>query len=257
MTNRKTEILHHLYTFRFLSRKQIQILLHHKHFNRVIVWLNEMTDSGLLRKYYNPQKVTEPAIYSLGLKGRNYLKNHGNDSINPKVLDRVWREPKLSIEFRERCMLIADIYLSLKEQCDSNKATLHFYTKTQLKEMEYLIIPHPDAYIAIEESEGHINRYFLDIFDAMPPRMLLRKRTKQYLEYFEAETWQAQTDKPFPKIIFISPDQKSYNYLQAFIKRCLERAEEPTFYLGLKSTLSVNGLNSTTLTRVLSFQDTE
>ena len=33
--------------------------------------------------------------------------------------------------------------------------------------------------------------------------MLLRKRTKQYLEYFEAETWQDQTDKPFPKIILL------------------------------------------------------
>lgn len=250
MTNRKTEIIYHLYTFRFLSRKQIQILLNHKHFNRVIVWLNEMTESGLIRKYYNPKKVTEPTIYSLALKGRKYLKNNGNNSINIKVLDRVWREPKLSIEFREHCMFIADSYLSLKKQCDSNNATLHFYTKTQLKEMENLIVPHPDAYIAIEESGGHINRYFLDIFDAMPPRMLLRKRAKQYLEYFEEETWQDHTDKPFPKIIFITPDQKSYNYLTKFIKSCIENADEPNFYIGMKKEVSETGLSTKTLNKV-------
>jgi len=250
MTNRKTEILYHLYTFRFLSRNQIQILLNHKHFNRVIVWLNEMTSSGLIRRYYNSKKVTEPALYSLGLKGRRYLKNNGNNSINAKVLDRVWREPKLSIEFREHCIFIADIYLSLKKQCGSNNVTLHFYTKTQLKEMENLVFPHPDAYIAIEELDGQINRYFLDIFDAMPPRMFLRKRTKQYLEYFEEETWQDQTDKPFPKIIFITPDQKAYNYLRKFIKTCLEDADEPSFYIGIKSEISENGLSKKVLNKV-------
>lgn len=249
MTKRKTEILYHLYTFRFLTRIQIQTLLGHKHFNRVIVWLNEMTDSGLIRKYYDPKKVTEPAIYSLGLKGRKYLKTNG-ENINTKVLDRVWREPKLSTEFKEHSLFIADCYLSLNAQSDENQATLHFYTKTNLQGMQDLLLPHPDAYIAIEESNGVIKRYFLDIFGSMPPRMLLRKRTKQYLDYFEDEIWQDDTDKPFPKIIFITPDQKSYKYLSKFIKSCIEDEEEPSFFIGTKDNIKKNGFSSKTLEKV-------
>lgn len=251
MTKRKSEILYHLYTFRFLTRKQIQELLGHKHFNRIIVWLNEMTESGLVRKYYDPKKVTVPAIYSLGLKGRKYLKDNGNDSINIDVLDRVWREPKLSAEFREHCLFIVDYYISLKKLCDKNKTVLHFYTKTQLKGMEGLILPHPDAYIAIEESSSEIKRYFLDIFDTMPPRILLRKRTKQYLDYYEEETWQSQTNKPFPKIIMITPDERSFNYLQKFIQSFIGDYDEPIFYIGLKNVVSEKGLSSEALSRVL------
>ncbi|MBI4130230.1 hypothetical protein HY468_02865 [Candidatus Roizmanbacteria bacterium] len=44
--------------------------------DRVIVWFNEMTEEGYIRRYYDPKKVTVPAIYSLGLKGRKYLKNN-------------------------------------------------------------------------------------------------------------------------------------------------------------------------------------
>ena len=43
LKQRQTEILHLLYTYRFLTRTQIQTFLHHKQFNRIIIWLNELT----------------------------------------------------------------------------------------------------------------------------------------------------------------------------------------------------------------------
>src|SRR3990172_7174663 len=74
MTSRHTEILRFLYQFRFLSRNQLQTLLNHKHYNRIIVWLNELTENGYIRRYYDKKRVTVPAIYLLGNKGRKYLK---------------------------------------------------------------------------------------------------------------------------------------------------------------------------------------
>jgi hypothetical protein len=250
MTKRTDEILNHLYTFRFLTRNQIQTLLEHKHFNRIITWLNELTKSGYIRKYYNPKTITIPAIYSLGLNGRKYLKGKKLDEINEKLLDRVWREHTLSSQFQEHCIFLADCYLSLLQTSNLNQSKLHFYTKTGLHGMKYLILPHPDAYIAIEKGD-QIQRYFLDIFDEMPPRMLLRKRVKQYIEYFEDEIWQEQTGKPFPKVILICPDEKSKNYLHRFIQSVLEDVEGVEFYLSTRKMVKEKGLSRETLKRVL------
>jgi len=49
----------------------------------------------------------------------------------------------------------------------------------------YLILSEPDAYFTLEDPTGVIKRYFLDIFDDLTPRMILRKRIKQYFSYFE------------------------------------------------------------------------
>lgn len=250
MTTRTDEILHHLYTFRFLTRNQLQTLLGHKHFNRIIIWLNELSNTGYIRKYYNPKTVTVPAIYSLGLKGRTYLKQKQLPEIDIAQLDRVWREPNLSKQFRDHCFFLADCYLSLLELSKTSNAKLHFYTKTKLHGMQYLILPHPDAYIAIEEASGEIQRYFMDILDEMPPRMLLRKRVKQYIEYFEDEIWQEQTGKAFPKIILICPDERSKNYLHRFIQSVLEDIEEMEFYLSTRELVKEKGLNRNILMKV-------
>ena len=120
MTKRKEEILNYLYIFRFLSRIQTQTLLGHKYPNRIIIWLNELTKDGYVRRYYDSKKVTISAIYSLGLKGRKYLKENKTEEINEELLNRVWRENKLSIQFREHCLFIADCYLSLLKSCEEN-----------------------------------------------------------------------------------------------------------------------------------------
>jgi protein involved in plasmid replication-relaxation len=250
MTIRKDEILNYLYTFRFLTRNQIQALLNHKHFNRVIIWLNQLSKQGHLFRYYDPKAVTVPAIYSLGLKARAYLKQTKSKEINQHLLDRVWRERSLSIQFRQHCIFIADCYLSLLKQCKQNNSKLHFYTKTQLYGMRYLVLPHPDAYIAIEEPDGQIHRYFLDVFNDTPPRMILRKRVKQYLEYFEEEIWQDKTGHPFPKIILITPDARSKNYLERIIKATLEDEPELEIYLGSREMVREKGLDKEALRKI-------
>ena len=55
---RQKEILYTLYRFRFLNRIHIQRLLHHKQFNRIIAWLNNLTTTGYIKRYYNPKLVT-------------------------------------------------------------------------------------------------------------------------------------------------------------------------------------------------------
>ncbi len=243
MNTQQDHILLHLYKFRFLNRNHIQQLLNHKQFNRIIIWLDQLTASEHIRRYYNPKTVTLPAVYSLGLKGRKYLKDNPElKQIKLTVLDRVWREHTLSNQFREHCLFIADCYLSLVKLVKTTGAKLHFYTKTDLLGLKYLILPHPDAYFSIEEPNGNKKSYFLDVFDELPARMVIRKRIRQYFQYFENAYWQDHNKNAFPAIILACPDTRSYNYTNLQIQKQLEQSPELSFYLSLRSDIKSKGL---------------
>lgn len=252
MTTQHQQILRYLYQFRFLSRTHIQSLLTHKYPNRIIIWLNELTEQNYIRRYYDKSKVTIPAIYSLGLKGRKYLKqNAKTEKIKPSLLDRIWREPTLSNQFRQHCLFVADIYLSLVKLTQSTKATLHFYAKTDLFGLKYLILPNPDAYFSIEETTGLKKSYFLDMIDELPARMVLRKRIRQYFEYFDNNYWQDHNNSPFPSIIFVCPDNRSSNYLHTQIQKKLDSEPEIVFYLTTKDIIQKSGFCRETLQKVI------
>lgn len=253
LTKRHIEILTYLYRFRFLNRVQIQKLSGHKHFNRIIIWLNQLTTHGYIRKYYNPKIITIAATYSLGTKGRKCLLEKSKEKesqIQRGLLNRIWREHTLSDQFRTHCLFLAGIYLSLVELVKKTDASLYFYTKTDLYRHDYLLNPHPDAYIAIKEKNGKTKRYFLDIFDPLPPRMILRRRVKQYVDYFDENDWQEATGHPFPYIILISPDERSKRYLKRYVQTVLEYASDIEFYLSTWEEISAKGLRRDVLEKV-------
>ena len=145
LTNKQIEILILIYRFRFLNRVQIQKLLNHKKYNRIIVWLNELTENKYLNRYTPVRFKNVSSIYSLGTESREYFKNNKNDSIQVELLSRVWKERQYSIKFRNHCTLLADTYISLLLLVKQTNAKLHFHTKTDLSKMKYLVQPEPDA----------------------------------------------------------------------------------------------------------------
>jgi len=250
ITKKQLEILTLLYRFRFLNRLQIQKLLHHQYLNRVTIWLNQLTNTNYIRRYYNPKTVTIPAIYSLGLNGKKYLKQSDLKGINKTLLDRVWREKNLSDQFKQHCLLVADIYLSLVTLTEKNKSILNFRTKTELSNIKDLISPNPDAYFSLTKSNGNKKRYFLDIFNDWPPRMYLRKRVNQYLEFYQTNIWQDHQTDPFPQIILVCPEDRAKRYLNRYIKKKLEYESEPQFYLSTSDQIKTKGLVKEVLEKV-------
>ena len=129
---RQKEIIHDIYRYRFLNRIHIQRFLHHKKFNRIITWLNLLTTSGYLKRYYNPKLVTKPAFYSLGPQGRIYLRESREfPDVKQSLLDRIWQEYKASGQFKQRCMTIAEYVFSPSEFW-SKKRTQHSFLKLKL-----------------------------------------------------------------------------------------------------------------------------
>lgn len=251
------EILTLLYRFRFLTGKQIQNLIGHKHYGKVAIWLNELTKADYTRHYYNKKNVIIPAIYSIGLNGRSYLKKNRKElNINIALLNRIWREQTLSDQFRFHCLIIADIYLSLKNLTDTTGTILRFFTKSDLYEIDQLITPHPDIFFSIQEKSGLKKYYFLDVFNYFTNQRKFQKRIEQYYDYYDDETWQDNTvDCPFPEIIFVCSDKKSYGYLNWYLPKIISENDTLDFYLTTKEIIKIEGLTKNSLKKVIAKDD--
>ena len=243
ITNKQTEILSLLLKFRFLTRKQIQAMLGHKHPGRIFAWLNELKNHDYLCYYYEKNFDNNPALYSLGKNGRKYLKKEKDIG---KKADKIRKEKKYSERFKSNCIFIADIYLSLLRL---KGAKIHFYTKADLSGVKHIISPNPDAYFAVENKDS-IKRYFLEVFNDNLRTNILRYRVKTYMSYYESDEWQDYTNKPFPEIILICPSTKLKNHLYYYIREKLDEDDYPNFYLTAKESVLSKGLTRETLEKI-------
>lgn len=228
-------------------------MLNHKYRSRVINWLNKLTEEEYITKYWDKQLAAKPAVYSLSPKGREYLWWSDDKRLNDEefvlpFLDRVWRDKKLSQQFREHCLLIADIHLDLMESAKEWKAKLQFNVKTDLYYKSHFIKPAPDAYIILEYDKKETAYYLLEIFDDIPP-VAIRKRVKEYLEYWDDDKWQDHYEEPFPKIIFVCPSKRIKGHL--YYKILKQRwGDEPIIYLTTKDAVKSQGLSGKILEKV-------
>lgn len=251
MNKRAKEILIYLYRFRFLTRFQIQSLTCQKYYSRVVIRLDDLLKKNFIKRFYNPNLVNSPAVYSLDNQGRKYLiDNCESLKLNKTALDKVWRISKLTSQFRNHCLTLADCYIALKDTITKLGSTLHFYTKNDLQNIKYLIIPHPDAYFFIQELSGIKKYYFLDIFDFYTNNLKLKKRIQNYLDYFDDNCWQDQTGCSFPEVIFVTCDDRSYSYLNWYLPKVLEDNDDINFFLISKQQIKINGFNKESLKKM-------
>ncbi len=247
LKDRQLEILMLLYRFRFLNRPQIQKLLNHKNHTLVINWLNELVKTKHIVSEFKRQLGNVPSVYFLGTNGRKELMKKSD--IKHKLLKRVYQEKKASSSFKNHCMAVADIYLSLLTLVKKNNAKLSFYTTVDLTDMKYLVLPHPDVFFSIQQKEL-TKRYFLDVFNLQASEKWLYKRVKQYFKYYEEQYWQDHNKNQFPEIIFVCFDEKTKKNLIKNIKKGLEEEENLLFSLIMVEEIKKKGISKQTLERV-------
>lgn len=240
---KQQEILINLIRFRYLTRPQIQRLLNHKTWKRIIIWLNELTENLYIFRFYDKAIAGKPSIYCLDKKSIPFLREQGFDE---HLIKKVYEEKKRTQIFRDHNILIADIYLSLLQLTNQTHAKVTFYTKSDLYGIYYLILPHPDCYFVIKEQSGKSKYYFLDVFD---DRSFLYKRMYQYLAYYENHYWQTKTKKQFPDILFVCPDERAKKSIIRFMQRNLP-SDSPSFYLTTQQEIQTQGINKNVLLKV-------
>lgn len=231
LKQRHTDILLLLYRFRFLTRLHIQALLNHKNHRKIIQWLNELSELGYLDKR-EQASVIDPGVYSLSKLSRKYLKD-SKFIKHPAQLDRVWREGSYTRAFQDKCVLIADIYLSLLQ----TGGALRFWTKADLYGLEGLIKPAPDAYFIYKAK-----RYFFDAFTVAPGKVL-RGRVDRYADYFAGGEWQETAKVEFPDVIILCPSRPSAKSLSRYIRE--DYSDEPDLHFFVSSDRSLVSLKKT------------
>ena len=250
------EIIILIYRFRYLNRPQIQKLLNHKSRSSTLDPLNYLSEQKYLKQYYNPKFPDEPSYYSLGTVGRKYLIKFQNElsDINISVLDRVWREGTYTPAFKNHMMFLGFVYISLIElvkNTDNGQGKLRFFTQTDLKGVEHLINPEPEAYFSIEDKNKNVKSYFLEMIDEHAKWENTQKTIRKYFKYFKKNTWQENMKIEFPEIIIICPDYQSRNGLNKFISRQFKTHQlELSFYLTTKIEIKHQGMTRKVLQRV-------
>lgn len=198
LTTKQQEILHLLYTHRFLNRNQIQTFLQHKDKRRIIYWLKDMREKQYVTWIYDETNFIEkskPAVYYLNLNGVRFLK-----SLNQYPL------PELRIRYRERsrqpsfithCMLLADCCIAIEARNRECVDIDYYYVREPTRARYgfaggFLDELGPSLYFVKQEA-NEATPYLLDIIPPTLPRYRLRKRLKDYVVYVSSELWRHET----------------------------------------------------------------
>jgi hypothetical protein len=244
ITKTQNNIFLLLYKFRFLHTNQIQKLLNHKYNTRINTWLNNLTKQEYLQRQYNTQTIIKrPAVYILTKKARKILKSNPEYSL--PILNKIYRERHRSQTFINHCLLIADVYLTLRSKKGKDETTT-FETKNTLSDYGYFPLDILDAYIAIKSPKS-INRYFTTVIDPTPRLYIAKGIVRQYVAYWQSSKWEENTDKPFPAILLICLDEKVKRMITYYIAKTLhEEQADIRFYLSTSEEVQKRGFVNTT-----------
>jgi len=234
ITPKQQEIIKLLYKFRFLNRTQVQALLNHKYHKRIIDWLNDLTKKEYIEKIPKDntfEQRTKPMIYRIGINGIRFLKTQ--DDLSMDVIRKLYRDGKREESFREKCILIADAALNLIEKSLSvpgltylfetindyaNEASFfHFLAETEIK----------PPLCFVKQKKNKKTYFILDVFDETLPAYRIRKRLKNYFEFYYSGEWENNVSKTFPVILFICPTKASLIYAKRYALRLLEENQDP------------------------------
>lgn len=240
ITDKQQDILKLLYRFRFLKRSQIQQLLNHKDYKTINLWLKDLIEKEYIQK--RDIKFPYKIAYHLAPNGISYFKKELK--YESKLLQKYYREQDRTLSFISSSLLIADIYLDLKNR-DSKKVKFKVFIKSDYPSHEYadfLLALKPHAYIT-QTAEDNEKEYFVEIL-SYQPKERLRQRIKNYLYAFQGREWEEETDRDFPTILIICPSEELLDYIKTYTKRKLAQFDEerPIIHLATIEKVSQAGI---------------
>ncbi|OQB72554.1 MAG: hypothetical protein BWX92_03602 [Deltaproteobacteria bacterium ADurb.Bin135] len=229
ITNKQTEILTLIFQFRFLNRTQIQQLLNHKDPKTINTWLKDLTEKQFLNRIYENTigANTKPAIYYAGINAIRYYKSLGQDN-NP-YLKKLYRDNERSQSFIDEQIFIADICLDFLEINAKGEINYTFETAAGVTSnplysfMEDL----SPQLIFTKESKAEFKQYILVQLDSVSPKYMIKKRLKNYIEFFFTNEWEENTNKSFPTILFTCQTMTLMIYAKRTMKGLLNDYQEP------------------------------
>lgn len=233
ITHKQQEILLLVPKFRFLDRTQIQQFLHHKYPKRINDWLRDLKEKQYLEWIYSTafEKKSKPAIYYTGINTIRFLKATG--SYPSSFLRKLYREKDRSDNFISQCRLIADCCLSFKNQ-NKDGVSYEVFTSSYFENSSFpfyflkSLCPHLIIIKKEMKENKTVKKYFiLEVFEPTLPRYSIRKKLRNYLDFYFANEWENHIEKQFPILLFICPDKPFLIYTKRFVKSLIDDNQNP------------------------------
>jgi len=229
ITNKQQQILTLLYTYRFLDRKQIQTILHHKSHKTITIWLQDLRAKQYVEWIYSTDfaEKTKPATYHLGINGVRWLRATQNYPV-AEIRKRYYDSGR-SQGFISRSKVLADISIelagktseSLRYVCQT--ATEYAGATSPFHFIQDLEIPRPD--LCYSKQSGSAKTTYLVLFlDATLPRERVKRRLKLYVDFldYELAKWQEKSgEKKRPTVLFICPSLSDLLYAKRRTRKLL------------------------------------
>lgn len=217
-TSQQEQIINYLFQFRYLLVNQFIKLFGHSDKK----WIQELLTDLLGNKYIaviKNEEISKGYVYCLDTRAGHILKK--DQDIDKQVLGRLYKEKTNEPPFIKKLLFIVNVYLYFLFQKGKNQE-LNFFTEQELRGYNHIPCPKPSAYI--EQIEGEeTSRFFLEYIDEYTPHITTRERVQYYLEYCQGGDWQANTDVPFPSVLFVLPTEKYKKHIQIYSKAVFEK----------------------------------
>lgn len=209
--------------------------MNHTDKRRISAWLKELREQQFIEWIYdldNPENKSTPAIYYLGINGIRLLREASEYS--EEDLRKRYKDSDRQQDFIDRCLLLADCAIHLESRSKSNDDVSYTYALEAdyidpdsdyyyVSESELI---HPDLVFTkeAETDEGYINQtYFLQLFDLTTPRYMVKKKLKQYVEYFDDDEWvQQNSDEELPIVLIACPTTAELIFAKRYVRKQLE-----------------------------------
>jgi hypothetical protein len=253
ITTKQQEIPKLLYKYRFINRLQIQQFMGHKDKRRINSWLKELKEKHYVEKVVFEDETpfeakSKLSIYSTGINGIRFLKTLKNTSDN--VIKKLYKDGKREKPFINRSLLIAHTCLDLMSQNKSDNSCT-FFTASDYAGVNslfhFLTKLNDHAPDLVYFDKNNKKSYCLvTVIDETLPRYRIKRRVKDYLDFYMTGVWERNTNKPFPVIKIVAPTKEIMIYTKRFIKKVVEDAQAERFLVELTFAQEVkkNGLLS-------------
>ena len=229
ITNKQIEIINLIYKYRYLNRIQIQSFLNHKNKKNINTWLKDLIEKQFLNRIYSITigNNTKPAIYYTGINAIRYYKT--KEGYNAAYLKNLYRDNKRSQSFIDEQILLADICLDLLSI--NNKGEIHYEFETAADVTSnspyHFMGELSPQLIFTKKQKTEFRQYILVLLDSTLPKYMIKKKLKNYIEFFYTNEWEENTGQPFPTILFGCQTKALMIFTKRSTKRLLEDYQDP------------------------------
>ena len=260
INQQQLRMLSYIYKFRFVSTKQLQVILAKKQVQQIQQRLNLLLQRQYVgRNFTNLDRLTgRYASYYLLPKGMKVLKHYAAQSqatnsmdaslfvevvLNPLVLHNIYKDKTASTRFINHCLRVGDIYCDLLGLYSDR---LTYFSKGELVNDNYFPAQRPDAYLRLTHSttagvaKNSQSEFFLEYLEEIVPFFVYRNRIKQYEAYAEEEAWEAAIGEAMPAILLVCETAVLQRRVLRYLKKQLENsyADNLVFLVTTKEALA-------------------